>query len=89
MNISSAIMNTSSNSFHERKKNEHKHDKCSVIQLKCTLIIWNIEGIFSTNKHKTHVFLGFTITCMLDKYNSCRNRYRFLSLGKQESENAP
>jgi hypothetical protein len=57
------------------------------IGLKCTLyivIVWNLEGLFPGEK-RTHIntkpmfLLGFTISCMLDKYNSHNNRFRFLS----------
>jgi hypothetical protein len=56
-----------------------------VIQLKCTVtlyivIVRNLEGLFPGEK-RTHIF---TISCMLDKYNSHNNRFRFLSLGKPQ-----
>jgi hypothetical protein len=95
MNISSVIMNTSINSLHEKKKMIRNMINAAwfvrgVIGLKCTLYIvkvWNLEGLFPgrethTHKHKTHVFLGFTISCMFARYNSHRNSFRFLSLSK-------
>jgi hypothetical protein len=84
MNISSVIMNTSINSFHGKKMNINMINAASfvrdVIQLKCTLyivIVWNLEGLFLGDK-RTHintkpVFLWFTISCTLDKYNSHKN----------------
>ena len=70
MNISSVIMNTSINSFHEKKININMINTAlfirDVIQLKCTLhMVWNLEGLFSrenTNTH-THINTKFMFFC--------------------------